>query len=152
DIRTIAAVAAVVGPKPIFIADGHHRYETACEYRRHIFESGLLSKDHPANFVLMMFVGMEDPGLIVMPTHRLFRGLPPMTREELASRLSPFFSIRPAGQGADRAPEIWEDIDTGGKQGTIGLFTQQDQQWVLADLTETGRKRMAEVAQEHTAQ
>ena len=100
DIRTIAAVAAVVGPKPIFIADGHHRYETACEYRRHIYESGFLSKDHPANFVLMMFVGMEDPGLIVMPTHRLFRGLPPMTSEELAARLSPCFTDPAGGPGA----------------------------------------------------
>lgn len=69
NVSTIAAVSAVIGPKPVFIADGHHRYETACEYRRHIYESGFLGPDHPANFVLMMFVGMEDPGLIVMPTH-----------------------------------------------------------------------------------
>ncbi len=76
DVATIASVSAVIGPKPIFVADGHHRYETACEYRRQVYESGFLGPDHPANFVLMMFVGMEDPGLIVMPTHRLFRGLP----------------------------------------------------------------------------
>ncbi len=152
DIGTITAVAAVVEPKPIFIADGHHRYETACEYRRQIYESGCLGKDHPANFVLMMFIGMEDPGLIVMPTHRLFRGLPPMTSIELAARLSPYFTIRPAGQGPDQAPAVWEDIETGSNQGTISLFTQKDQQWVLADLTEAGRGRMAEVAQEHTAQ
>jgi len=152
DIRTISAVAAVVGPKPIFIADGHHRYETACEYRHHIYESGFLGKEHPANFVLMMFVGMEDPGLIVMPTHRLFRGLQPMTSEALTARLTPCFTVRPAGQGPDQAPVIWEDIETGGKQGTIGLFTQQDRRWVLADLTEAGKERMGEVAKEHTAQ
>jgi uncharacterized protein (DUF1015 family) len=152
DIRVIAAVASVVGPKPIFIADGHHRYETACEYRRHIYESGSLSKEHAANFVLMMFVGMEDPGLIVMPTHRLFRGLPAISSAELATRLSPYFAIRQAGEGADHAPDVWEDIETGGKQGTIGLFTQKDQRWLLADLTDAGRDRMAEVAKEHTAQ
>ncbi len=152
DIRTIAAVAAAVGPKPIFIADGHHRYETACEYRRQIYESGFLSKEHPANFVLMMFVGMEDPGLIVMPTHRLFRGLPPLASRELAARLSPYFAIRAAGQGPNQAPAVWEDIETGGKQGTIGLYTQADQRWVLADLTEAGRGQMAEVAKEHTVQ
>ena len=81
DVRAIAAIAAAVGPKPVFIADGHHRYETACQYREHIFQMGLLSPEHPANFVLMMFVAMEDSGLIVLPTHRLFRGLPPMSRE-----------------------------------------------------------------------
>ena len=63
-----------MGPKPIFIADGHHRYETACNYRDQIYDSGFLSPEHPANYVLMMCVAMDDPGLIVMPTHRLFRG------------------------------------------------------------------------------
>ncbi len=139
DVSTIAAVSAVVGPKPIFIADGHHRYETACEYRRHIYESGFLSPEHPANFVLMMFVGMEDPGLIVMPTHRLFRGLPAITSEELADKLSPCFATRRAGTGPDQANTVWEDIETGGKQGTIGLFTQKDSCWTVAELTDAGR-------------
>ena len=152
DVSTIAAVSAVVGPKPVFIADGHHRYETACEYRRHIYESGFLGPDHPANFVLMMFVGMEDPGLIVMPTHRLFRGLPAISSEELSARLSPCFTTRPAGQGADQATNVWEDIETGGNQGAIGLFTQKDQTWTLAELTDAGRARMAEVAKEHTVE
>jgi hypothetical protein len=100
----------------------------------------------------MMFVGMEDPGLIVMPTHRLFRGLPAMTSEELTARLAPCFSVRAVGTGADEATTVWEDIETGGNQGAIGLFTQKDQRWVLAELTEAGRQRMAEVAKEHTAQ
>ena len=66
----------MMGPKPIFIADGHHRYETACNYRDELVAaSGPLAPHHPANFVLMMCVGMNDPGLIVLPTHRLFRGL-----------------------------------------------------------------------------
>ena len=150
DISTIAAVSGVIGPKPVFIADGHHRYETACEYRRHIYESGFLGPDHAANFVLMMFVGMEDPGLIVMPTHRLFRGLSSLSSEELAARLSPCFTARPAGQGPDQANAVWEDIETGDKQGAIGLFTQKDQRWTLAELTDAGRARMAEVAKEHT--
>lgn len=150
DVAAIAAVSAVIGPKPVFVADGHHRYETACEYRRHIYESGFLSPDHPANFVLMMFVGMEDPGLIVMPTHRLFRGLPALSSGELAAKLSPCFTTRAAGCGPDRARAVWEDIETCGKQGAIGLFTKQDQCWTVAELTAAGRARMAEVAKEHT--
>ena len=150
DVSTIAAVSAVIGPKPVFVADGHHRYETACEYRRQIYESGFLGPDHPANFVLMMFVGMEDPGLIVMPTHRLFRGLPAISCEELSARLSPCFKLRPAGKGPDQANNVWEDIETGGNQGAIGLYAQKDQTWTLAELTDAGRTRMAEVAKEHT--
>ena len=59
----------------MFIADGHHRYETACNYRDELVaERAPLPPEHPANFVLMMCVGMSDPGLVVLPTHRLFRG------------------------------------------------------------------------------
>ena len=73
DVEVISRLSAMMGPKPIFIADGHHRYETACNYRDQIYDSGFLSAQHPANYTLMMCVAMDDPGLIVMPTHRLFR-------------------------------------------------------------------------------
>ncbi|MGD0899022.1 MAG: DUF1015 domain-containing protein [Thermoguttaceae bacterium] len=149
DVQTISALAGAVGPRPVFIADGHHRYETACAYREHVHQTGALGPEHPANYVLMMFVATEDPGLVVLPTHRLFRGLPPMTSEELAARLAPYFATRGAGQGAGQAPAVWEDIVTGSDQGALGLFTQKDQRWLLADLSDEGRARMAEVAREH---
>ena len=54
-----------------FIADGHHRYETALAYRDELARSGALAPDHPANFVLMCAVPFDDPGLVILPTHRL---------------------------------------------------------------------------------
>ena len=83
DVKVIAEVAAVMGPKPIFVADGHHRYETACNYRDQLAAIRTLDPRDPANFVLMMCVSMSDPGMIVLPTHRLFRGLPAMTAAQL---------------------------------------------------------------------
>ncbi|MGL6193926.1 MAG: DUF1015 family protein, partial [Thermoguttaceae bacterium] len=74
DPVVIADVVKEMGQKPIFVADGHHRYETACNYRKQVAEQGNLTPDHPANYVLMVCVAMEDPGLIVLPTHRLFTG------------------------------------------------------------------------------
>jgi uncharacterized protein (DUF1015 family) len=165
DVATIAKLSAIMGPKPIFIADGHHRYETACNYRDQIYDSGFLSPEHPANYTLMMCVAMDDPGLIVMPTHRLFLAegkaadgkpvkLPPkqlaMTTDELAAKLSPCFTTRPAGEGPDAAATVWEDIETGGNQGSIGLYTQKDGRWLIATLTDAGKARMAEIAEEHT--
>jgi uncharacterized protein (DUF1015 family) len=150
DIQAIAAAAAAMGPKPVFVADGHHRYETACEYRDHIHQSGLLTPDHPANFVLTTFVAMEDPGLIVFPTHRLFRGLPLLDRNELAAKLAPSFDCRPAGSGPDDALSVWEDVQTGSEQAALGLFTAEDQRWLLAKLTDEGRAKMAEIASDHS--
>ncbi len=152
DVEVISAVAAVMGPKPVFIADGHHRYETACNYREQVYDSGFLSADHPANFVLMMFVAMEDPGMIVLPTHRLFRGAPVLSADELTARLGECFTTRAAGDGPELAPTIWEDIETTADQGTVGLFTQSDGQWTIATITDFGWRRMADVAEDHNEQ
>jgi uncharacterized protein (DUF1015 family) len=136
----------------MFIADGHHRYETACNYRDELAARGELTPEHPANFVLMMSVGMSDPGLLVLPTHRLFRGLAGLTYDQLANRLAGSFSIRPAGDGPRAAATVWDEIAVADEQGTLGLYTRKDQRWMLASISEAGRKRIAELAKEHSDQ
>jgi uncharacterized protein (DUF1015 family) len=151
DVATITAAIAAMGDRPVYIADGHHRYETACNLRDQIAaERGALSPEHPANYVLMMFVSMSDPGMLVLATHRLFRGLPPMTSAQLCERLGDSFSTEPVGTGPDRARSLWEEIEMEGDQGTLGLYTAEDDQWTLARITEAGRRRMAEAAPEHS--
>ncbi|HEX3654696.1 MAG TPA: DUF1015 domain-containing protein [Pirellulales bacterium] len=150
DVGVVSAVAGAMGPKAMFIADGHHRYETACNYRDELAAAGPLPPDHPANFVLMMSIGMDDPGLLVLPTHRLFRGLPAMTADELKAKLGDSFSTRVAGEGSDLAATVWDEIEVDGEQGTIGLFTAKDDRWTLARITPAGRARMAQVAAEHS--
>jgi len=154
DISVINRVAAAMAGKPVYIADGHHRYETALNLRddlaKELAERGEeLSPEHPANFVLMMCVSMSDEGMLVMPTHRLFRGLPAMTAGELVAKLGESFSTESAGEGPDRAISLWEEIEAEGEQGTLGLFTAEDSHWTLARITEAGRRKMADVAADH---
>jgi uncharacterized protein (DUF1015 family) len=150
DVATIAAVTAAMGGLPVYIADGHHRYETACAYRDELAaQQGPLDPGHPANFVLMMCVSMSDPGMLVLPTHRLFRGLPPMRAEQLAARLGNCFDVAPAGAGPDRAIALWEEIELEGEQGTLGFYTAEDDRWTVARVTPQGRARMAEAASDH---
>jgi uncharacterized protein (DUF1015 family) len=151
DIQVAAALAALVGPQPAFVADGHHRYETACNYRDQLAAEGPLAPNHPANFVLMMCVGMSDPGLLVLPTHRLFRGLPAMGSGELVAKLGDSFETRLAGEGSDLAANVWEEIETVGAQQTLGFFTSKDERWVIASLTNSGRTKLAQLAPEHSA-
>jgi uncharacterized protein (DUF1015 family) len=139
-------------PKPIFIADGHHRYETACNYRDQLAADQPLPTDHPANFVLTMCVSMNDPGMIVLPTHRLFRGLPRYTSEQLGEKLSGCFDVADAGSGPDAALDIWQEIEIDGKQGAIGLCTTSDQKWVVARINDGGRAEMEKLAPEHSGQ
>ena len=68
----------------------------------------------------------------------------------MAARLSPCFETRPAGEGPDVATAIWEEIETADNQGQIGLYTQKDGRWLLATVTDAGRARIVEVAEEHS--
>lgn len=68
----VAAAVAAMKDQDIFIADGHHRYTTALNYRATL---GELPNDHPANYVMFVLAAMDDPGLIILPTHRLISGM-----------------------------------------------------------------------------
>ena len=74
-ITETAAIESLMSDKKLLIADGHHRYETALAY----------SKDHPdAQYVMMTFVNMHAPGLKVLATHRVLRGVDPAGFHERA--------------------------------------------------------------------
>jgi uncharacterized protein (DUF1015 family) len=149
--KTIADVAAILDPRPLFIADGHHRYETACNYRDWLSERGPLDANHPANFVLTQCVSMNDPGLLVLPTHRLFRGVKPISSDLLQSRLGTCFETRTIARGADRASSLWEDLEIVNEQGRLAFYNADDDTWTHADITPDGARRMAELASDHSA-
>ncbi|WP_425615415.1 DUF1015 domain-containing protein [Anatilimnocola sp. NA78] len=151
EVNTIGKVASIMEAKPMFIADGHHRYETACNYRDELAAAGPLDANHPANFVLTQCVSMNDPGLLVLPTHRLFRGVTPMTSTELAGKLQGSFITRPVGVGADLANSLWQEIAAGGLQNKLAFYTAQDDTWTLALATEEGSQKLAKLASEHSS-
>ena len=153
DVAAITALIQAMGPRPIYVADGHHRYETACNYRDELAgRTGGLPAEHPANFVLMMCVGMSDPGMIVLPTHRAFRGLPAVTSGALIDKLGACFRAEVAGEGPAAGPAVWDQIESDGCQGNLGLYCPADKRWVLARLTEAGRAKMADIAPDHSQQ
>lgn len=142
-----AKIAQMIADRAVYIADGHHRYETACNYRDARLEAG---DHHPdCDYVLMMLVGMDDPGLIVLPTHRLFRGVAPMSQADLIRRVGDCFSVTSFGQGPEAAAGLWEDIEVGGSQEVLGIYTAQDDCWSRLELTAEGMTRLAEIAAEH---
>jgi len=80
DPDTIRGFEQVLGPKDIYIADGHHRYNTALIYRREQVEHHGLAPEntgaHPADWCQFVLVSMQDPGMIVLPTHRVLGNMP----------------------------------------------------------------------------
>jgi uncharacterized protein (DUF1015 family) len=96
----VQRISYFINPKPIYIADGHHRYETALAYRDERRQSDpFYSGDQAYNFIMMILVPFSDPGLVAMPIHRVIRGIPSERLTELRARLEEFFDIQelPAG-------------------------------------------------------
>ncbi len=115
DPQAHTAVQGLMASRTIFIADGHHRYETGLKFRDDLAAAGALNgHDDPANFCMMMLVGMSDPGLLILPTHRLVTGFPELTIEVLAERLAPEFEVHLVGDGPSGCRAAWEEIATRG--------------------------------------
>ena len=106
DEEVIARAQELFRDKKVYIADGHHRYSTALQYRNRMREEmGGLPDQSPYNFIMMYLCPMEDPGLTVLPTHRLVTlpddvipGLPSM--DQLVAMMSDAFELEEVKGGA----------------------------------------------------
>jgi len=133
DQHAVSAVTGLLGPRPAFIADGHHRYETALRYLEEQRAVGeVRDADAPANFVLMMLVSMSDRGLVILPTHRLVAGLPALTSAQLRILLAPHFEVVGIGKGEKGARDTWDLVEADGSQDLLGLGTVADDTWQTA--------------------
>lgn len=83
------AVIDFLAEKPIFIADGHHRYETALSYCQEMKAQGIEIYDH----VLMALANIYDPGLVILPTHRVVKNLLQFDLEKFKKQLGQFFHL-----------------------------------------------------------
>ncbi len=93
DEKFVKKMVKFFAGKQLYIADGHHRYQTALEYSRKLRESGeITDDDDPRNFLMVMIVEMENPGLSVLPVHRIVR-TPDVDIEALLKTLETWFSI-----------------------------------------------------------
>ncbi len=87
--------------KSLYIADGHHRYTTALAYRKLQRERNAdFSEKDPANHIMMYLCPMEDPGLSVLPTHRLLNWPGKLSMDELRERLDSWFVLEEISGGS----------------------------------------------------
>lgn len=95
DPGKINAVCEAFSDKTVFIADGHHRYETALNFRDELKKQGVVCEnaDHSANYCMMAFVDVDDPGLVVLPTHRLIKNLASFDIKVVREKLKADFDL-----------------------------------------------------------
>lgn len=135
DEEAVNQVASELARRNVFIADGHHRYETALAYRDELREQlgDRWTDDHPANFVLTALVPAGDPGLRILPTHRLMDVDPTPTMTQVRDALSPLFSVDIVGSGPTGAQECWRRIETSLSEPALAVGTASDNLWAVVE-------------------
>jgi len=91
DPKTISQVKHLLKNKPLFIADGHHRYETALNFSEEMKAKGLHTE--AMDYRMMTLVNFHDPGLSILPTHRLLKDIPSFNIKHLLQELEKYFFI-----------------------------------------------------------
>ena len=90
DPQATAALSEILADRAIYIADGHHRYETMCSFRDELEQQG---RGETARWGLIYLSNLDDPGLVVLPTHRLVHGVADFELAATLAALLPFFDI-----------------------------------------------------------
>ena len=137
DEQSITEVSTLLRDKPLYIADGHHRYETALSYQREQQAArSHCSGSEAFNFVMVTLSDAEDPGVVTLPTHRLVRLIKPEGLAELRERLSLFFDLEdlhPAGVTRSTTLKAWlNTLEVRGKRGiAIGVYGLSEERLCL---------------------
>jgi uncharacterized protein (DUF1015 family) len=103
----VQRVSHFLAPKPIYVADGHHRYETALAYRDERRQgTSSVAGNEAFNFVMMTLVSFSDSGLIALPVHRLVRGMSSEALAQFRNKLQTFFEVESHPLGGTGLPGV----------------------------------------------
>ena len=136
----IDSVRRKMRDKKLIIADGHHRYETALNYRNErrsaadtappTARHGFSTETFPYEMVMMTFINMDSPGLLILPTHRVVHALASFSAEDLRQRAGQYFSVEEVDPSVDsvRASTILREA---GRAGTALMAVTADRVFLM---------------------
>ena len=143
DANVIASVQKAMSDKKLVIADGHHRYETALTFRNECrTAAGNTNLNAPYEFVMMTFVNMNDPGLLVLPTHRVVHSLTSFSVDQFQTASQALFEVEEVNAAID-APQATALLHDRGRAGTALLAVTANRAFVLHSPTAAGSKYLA---------
>ena len=116
DTSLINQITQTLKDSIFVIADGHHRYETAFTYLNELKD---IDENHPANFKLITLVNIEDPGLVILPTHRLIKNLSSFNLADFLAKSNEYFEIKKT-ERANMTKNLSEH-----KSGAFGFYSKQ---------------------------
>lgn len=125
DPEKIEQIKRAMNPRTIIIADGHHRYETCLNYRRKVREKlGDPLEEIPEDYTMMTLVSIQNPGLLILPTHRLVKNLPKENIAGFFERCEQCFTVQIFPD--ERA---MEEYLRNAPPYTIGVYDKEEEKW-----------------------
>ena len=130
DIDSLETITQVLAKKDIFIADGHHRYETALAFKDELDSRGYeRSGNELYRYVMMFLTNMEDEGFHLLPTHRLVKGI----SKDILNRLNMAFHISAVAVDNGNSEQAIRKLLTimAQEKDCLGLYLRQDRSYYL---------------------
>jgi uncharacterized protein (DUF1015 family) len=151
DPGTIKRVQEFFAHRPVYIADGHHRYTTSLRLRETMVQrQGKVAENSPYNHIMMYLCPMEDEGLSVLPTHRLVHFPARIDADQLVSRLEGAFAIEEIKSGS-REVQIAEVLarmqDERAKGTVFGMYEPTGDRCFLLRLEEGAMEKILGLGQ-----
>ena len=113
----VAAISQFFSNRPVFLADGHHRYEASRQFQKARHDEGSVSNSSAHNYVMMTLIAFDDPGLVVLPYHRNLSGLSADQMDRVNARLDEVFEAEPVNGLS--AGELVALVDERGRTGRV---------------------------------
>jgi len=113
DQGAISRIKDLIENRSLFIADGHHRYETALAYREEIGRSGGADSDNGSEYVMMYLTSTSHPGLTILPAHRLVKGVEAAVVRGLFEKVEAYFDIEEMNFTCDDSHECARKLIAG---------------------------------------
>ncbi|HEY3972996.1 MAG TPA: DUF1015 domain-containing protein [Candidatus Sulfotelmatobacter sp.] len=152
DAAVIASVQQRMRDKKLVIADGHHRYETALNFRNESRAAAArkIDANAPYEFVMMTFVNMNDPGLLVLPTHRMVHSLASFSVDKFVNDSAAFFQIDEIHPAID-ATHATSLLAERGRAGTALLAVAASRVFLLHSPKAAAAKFLSELSDRQRA-
>lgn len=135
-------IAEALAAVPFYIADGHHRYETALNYRNWLQEKEPLPPEHPANYVMMYLTSIDDPGLVIRPAHRMIRDVSTTRMADMLAEARKYFEVEPIHFTEDERHEAIETfqlkLQLRSEKPMIGIYHRGAKAFYVLRLAESG--------------
>ena len=134
----IAIIQRALEAPRILIADGHHRYETALNYRRARRHQNAASALEPYDYTMMTLVACDDPGLVILPTHRVVKSLPANAIASFTQRAREVFEVT----GIAHRDEFRARLEDSGT-GAIGVTLKNSPHYFILRLRDAAAMKSA---------